>query len=76
MESLDAGTELPVVRFFKRGQSPISEASGHRKQVLIFQKGVNLPTDYQFPAAEQCRGEGIPMSSEILQVPALGVHAA
>ena len=76
LESLDAGTELPVVRFFKRGQSPISEASGHRKQVLIFQKGVNLPTDYQFPAAEQCRGEGIPMSSEILQVPALGVHAA
>ncbi|CAM4462826.1 MAG: hypothetical protein LEGION0403_FIIPPAGN_01373 [Legionella sp.] len=37
VEKLDEGTALPLVRFFKRHQSPISEAGGHRKQVLIFQ---------------------------------------
>ncbi|MBA2711662.1 MAG: hypothetical protein H0U57_13875 [Tatlockia sp.] len=52
LESLDDGTELPVVRFFTRGNSPISEPDGHRKQVLVFQKE-NLPENYQFPESEE-----------------------
>ncbi|CDZ77986.1 hypothetical protein BN59_02282 [Legionella massiliensis] len=66
LESLDEGSVLPVVRFFKRGQSPISEAGGHRKQVLVFQKE-NLPEDYAFPAEEYCRGVAIQMSDDILR---------
>lgn len=27
---------LPTLRFFKKGESPISDAAGHRKQVLVF----------------------------------------
>lgn len=27
---------LPLLRFFKKGESPISDATGHRKQVLVF----------------------------------------
>ncbi|MFJ1269769.1 phenylacetate--CoA ligase family protein [Legionella lytica] len=66
VEQLDEGTPLPLVRFFKRHQSPISEAGGHRKQVLIFQKGVNLPEDYQFPVAECC-GYALLKSDNVLQ---------
>ncbi len=67
VEKLDEGTALPLVRFFKRHQSPISEAGGHRKQVLIFQKNVNLPEDYQFPGEEQCCGYALPKSADVLQ---------
>ncbi|KTC85028.1 phenylacetate--CoA ligase family protein [Legionella brunensis] len=67
VEKLDEGTPLPVVRFYKRNQSPISEAGGHRKQVLIFQKGVNLPNDYQFPDKEQCVQYALPKSGEVLR---------
>lgn len=59
LERLDDGIKLPMVRFFKRNQSPISEAGGHRKQVLIFQKDVNLPKNYQLPNEENCRGISI-----------------
>ena len=45
---------LPNVRFFKRGKSPISEADGHRKQVLIFKKNVNLAANYEFPGVSDC----------------------
>lgn len=55
LEKLDEGTLLPIVRFFKRNQSPIAEAHGHRKQVLIFQKEINLPKDYEFPDEENCK---------------------
>jgi hypothetical protein len=67
LEQLDRGTELPMVRFFKRNQSPISEAGGHRKQVLIFQKGVNLDKEYQFPNESNCRSISIPMTDTVLQ---------
>lgn len=62
---LSDGTELPTVRFFKRGQSPISEAGGHRKQVLVFQKE-NLPENYTFPGQEHCRGVSLAMSRGLL----------
>jgi phenylacetate-coenzyme A ligase PaaK-like adenylate-forming protein len=42
---------LPTIRFFRKGTSPISDADGHRKQVLVF-KDQNLPQGYQFPADE------------------------
>ncbi|USQ14624.1 hypothetical protein J2N86_04745 [Legionella lytica] len=67
VDQLDEDTPLPLVRFFKRNQSPISEAGGHRKQVLIFQKNVNLPEDYQFPDAEQCCGYALPKTASVLQ---------
>ncbi|MFI4962829.1 MAG: hypothetical protein ACHP6H_03115, partial [Legionellales bacterium] len=63
---LDTNTPLPMVRFFKRGQSPISEAGGHRKQVLIFEKGVNLEKDYQLPQQDQCLGYALPKTDEVL----------
>jgi phenylacetate-coenzyme A ligase PaaK-like adenylate-forming protein len=65
MEHLSDGTALPMVRLFKRGQSPISEAGGHRKQVLVFQKE-NLPENYTFPSASDSRGTTILMSRELL----------
>jgi phenylacetate-coenzyme A ligase PaaK-like adenylate-forming protein len=66
LESLDEGTQLPVVRFFTRGQSPISEAGGHRKQVLVFQKE-NLPENYLFPESEDChKAVSIKMEPSIL----------
>ncbi|RUR13183.1 hypothetical protein [Legionella sp. km772] len=65
VEHLNDGTELPMVRFFKRGQSPISEAGGHRKQVLVFQKE-NLPEHYNFPNPDQCRGVSLLMSRSLL----------
>jgi hypothetical protein len=68
LERLDVGTDLPVVRFFKRGESPISEAGGHRKQVLIFQKGVNLDADYQYPEEGKSYAVTIPMTDEILNL--------
>ncbi|MBA3537688.1 MAG: hypothetical protein H0T84_13950 [Tatlockia sp.] len=68
LESLDEGTDLPVVRFFTRGQSPISEAGGHRKQVLVFQKE-NLPEDYHFPESEDCnKAVSLQMEPSILRV--------
>lgn len=66
LESLDEGAPLPMVRFFKRNQSPISEAGGHRKQVLVFQKE-NLPENYAFPDRANCLGVSIPMSAELLE---------
>lgn len=56
VNDLDDNKILPVVRFFKRGQSPISEANGHRKQVLIFNQN-NLPENYELPEDSQdCQG--------------------
>ena len=66
VDKLDENTPLPVVRFYKRYQSPISEAGGHRKQVLIFQPGVNLDKDYQFPGADACVGYALPKSGAVL----------
>lgn len=68
LEKLDDGIKLPMVRFFKRHQSPISEAGGHRKQVLIFQKNVNLPKDYQFPDDSNCCGISIPKTTSIINL--------
>ncbi len=65
VEHLTDGTALPMVRFFKRGQSPISEAGGHRKQVLVFQKE-NLPEHYALPNKDQCQGISLLMSRELL----------
>ncbi|KTD11973.1 hypothetical protein Lgra_1431 [Legionella gratiana] len=65
IEHLSDGAALPMVRFFKRGQSPISEAEGHRKQVLVFQKE-NLPENYRFPEEDICRGVKVPMSRALL----------
>lgn len=65
IEHLNDGTALPMVRFFKRGQSPISEAEGHRKQVLVFQKE-NLPENYNFPGRDVCRGIRVPMNRALL----------
>lgn len=56
VEKLDDEAVLPMVRFFKRENSPISEAGGHRKQVLVFQKDINLPEGYEFPDEENCQG--------------------
>lgn len=71
LESLDRGTELPAVRFFMRGQSPISEAGGQRKQVLVFQKE-SLPENYAFPGEEDCCSVAIHMNAQILeQTPAV-----
>ncbi|MGQ3887920.1 phenylacetate--CoA ligase family protein [Legionella sp. CNM-1927-20] len=66
LEKLDLGNPLPAVRFFKRGQSPISEAGGHRKQVLVFQRGANLTKNYEFPSQDNCRGISLSMSADIL----------
>ena len=33
---------LPNLMFYKRGTSPIAEPGGHRKQVLVFEQGVNF----------------------------------
>ena len=60
IQHLSETADLPTVRFFKRGESPISEAGGHRKQVLIFQKKVNLPEDYVFPSQDKCLSVTIP----------------
>jgi hypothetical protein len=35
---IDNGAKLPKVIFFKNGKSPISDASGHRKQVMVFKE--------------------------------------
>ncbi|AHE66644.1 hypothetical protein [Legionella oakridgensis] len=67
LQQLDHGAELPVIRFFKRGQSPISEAGGHRKQVLVFQRGANLPANYQFPDEPNCVGVTLHMTDSILR---------
>lgn len=67
LEQLDNGTLLPVVRYFKRGASPISETDGHRKQVLVFKQNANLASDYQFPDASQCKAVAAKMAPEILQ---------
>ena len=66
IDKLDEGVALPKVCFFKRNQSPISEAGGHRKQVLIFQKGVNLPVDYQYPDADNFCAANITMDHSLL----------
>lgn len=66
LQSLDEGTSLPIVRFFKRHHSPISESGGHRKQVLIFQKGINLDNEYMFPNESVCRGTNLKMSPDLL----------
>jgi phenylacetate-coenzyme A ligase PaaK-like adenylate-forming protein len=55
VDKLDPEAELPAVRFFKRGQSPISDAGGHRKQVLVFNQQ-NLPEGYKLPEDQElCR---------------------
>lgn len=76
LAKIDVGTDLPTVRFFKRGASPISEAGGHRKQVLIFEKGVNLDANYEYPAEGKSFGVTVKMSNELLQTlnaPANGI---
>nr|HAT8715365.1 hypothetical protein [Legionella jordanis] len=65
LESLEEGTPLPIIRFFKRGASPISEAGGHRKQVLVFQKE-NLPEGFLMPGEDLCQAVGINMNDTIL----------
>jgi len=67
LDSLGDGVELPKVRFFTRGNSPISEANGHRKQVLIFERDVNLEANYAFPDADKCSVVSITMYRDILQ---------
>jgi phenylacetate-coenzyme A ligase PaaK-like adenylate-forming protein len=54
IDHLGENETLPAVRFFLRGKSPISEADGHRKQVLIFKKNVNLAANYEFPGTNEC----------------------
>lgn len=66
LEKLDSGTALPMIRYFKRHTSPISEAGGHRKQVLIFQKGINIAEDYQFPDANNCQAVAIPKTDSVV----------
>lgn len=66
VEKLDGKINLPKIRFFKRGESPISEAGGHRKQVLVFEKGVNLDKAYEFPDEMRCRDVTIPKSGLVL----------
>ncbi|KTD13252.1 hypothetical protein [Legionella jamestowniensis] len=73
LDSLEDGTALPVIRFFKRHMSPISEAGGHRKQVLVFQKE-NLPEGYQLPGEENCKAVRIPMSRELLDSATLNLQ--
>lgn len=52
---IDDGAELPILRFFTKGNSPISDPSGHRKQVMVF-TDKNLPKDYQHPLeTEKCK---------------------
>ena len=67
-DKLADGVELPTIRYFKRGQSPISDAGGHRKQVLIFERGVNLDKEYHFPDEQNC-------TSFTLRKPALRLEA-
>lgn len=55
LDKLQGTNPLPTLRFYKHGQSPISDAGGHRKQVLIFEKGVNLDQSYSFPDEAICR---------------------
>lgn len=52
VEKLEPDVLLPTIRYFKRGESPISEAGGHRKQVLIFH-AKNLPENYRIPEDEE-----------------------
>ncbi len=52
VEKLAPDVLLPTIRYFKRGESPISEAGGHRKQVLIFHEK-NLPENYRVPEDEE-----------------------
>ena len=47
LEQLDPNDLFMNVRFYNRGYSPISEAGGHRKQVLVFNEH-NLPADIGF----------------------------
>ncbi len=63
LENLDVGTDLPVVRFFARGTSPISEADGHRKQVLVFNKN-NLPANYSFPEKQNRNHQAVAISMD------------
>ncbi|MCE3046025.1 hypothetical protein [Legionella sp. 16cNR16C] len=67
LKQLDEGRQLPVIRYFKRGASPISETDGHHKQVLVFKQNANLARDYQFPDESLCRAVTVPMSGEILK---------
>lgn len=67
LDKLLEGVELPTIRYFKRGQSPISEAGGHRKQVLIFEKGVNLHKEYLFPDEENCTSFTLRKSALLLE---------
>lgn len=41
LERLNANDTIPRVRFFNPGTSPIAEPDGLRKQVLVFEHGVN-----------------------------------
>lgn len=68
MEHLQDGEFLPTIRIFKRGESPISEAGGYRKQVLVFQKE-NLPENYNYPDKTKCQESTLVMSREILTQP-------
>lgn len=52
LKNLPLDTELPAVRFFSRKMSPIQDADGHRKQVLIFKSGKNLDEHYHYPEKE------------------------
>lgn len=53
LEQLDENSLLMNVRFFNRGTSPISEAGGHRKQVLVFNQS-NLPDDFELSDNKDC----------------------
>lgn len=53
-ENLAQDAHVLTVRFFSRGHSPISEAGGHRKQVLCF-TGTNLPQNFQYPDESHCQ---------------------
>ena len=51
---IDNGAKLPQIIFFKKGTSPICDASGHRKQVLVF-KEHDLPAGYQAKDADMIK---------------------
>ncbi|MFA6302963.1 MAG: hypothetical protein WC627_07505 [Legionella sp.] len=66
VDKLDDRTPLPMVRFFRRGESPIIDAGGERKQVLVFERRVNLKEDYRLPAEDKCCGYALPKTGELM----------
>ena len=66
VDKLDPEAKLPVVRFFKRGQSPIIDAGGHRKQVLVFTQQ-NLPEGYKLPEDQDLCSQTTLSKNELAQ---------